>query len=346
MPDTVSGGAKLASPGSYSLSLSPALLYTRSALLPALVSSKAHEQLEFLAIGNWFVWRLSASNATPTEADQAGQSSGPADGSLVRVPNSREDIFSDVSLTSRVKSALGKFLRLVVVYQDEDMKEIWEPYRDAPFADLLSKQFKISSEYHGTLLAWTMSNRPREQIETESALRSIHRHLTSMGIFGAGISAVLPKYGGLFEVVQVACRAAAVGGATYVLNRKIDAIEAAAESDDDPHDQHVLVSLQGGDVVRARYVFATDDQIPASSTFEPRTRGTVCSRSTLIIGSKLSSLFLASTEGGPQPSAAVVVFPAGSLVTEASEKNDYPVHVLIHSGDTGECPSGQCKFAI
>ncbi|KAF2149600.1 hypothetical protein K461DRAFT_288128 [Myriangium duriaei CBS 260.36] len=333
-PDALVEGPKLASPRSYSLSLSPCLLYTRSALLPALVSSKTTEQLEFLAVGSWFVWRPSIAQSSDTKQS--------VDGSLIRVPNSREDIFSDSSLTLRAKSALVKFLRFVAVYQDEDKQETWQPYKSAPFADLLAKQFKIPADFHGPLLALTMSTCPSNEIETEFALQAIHRHLTSMGIFGAGFSAVLLKYGGLSEVVQVACRAAAVGGAVYVLDRKVDAVDAAAATvDSGSEDNQLRVSLQGGDSVNARLVFGTDDQLPESSNKESSTLGLACSRSITIVDSKLASLFPPPAEGSPSPSAAVVVFPSGSL-GPTSGKNEYPVHVLVHSGDTGECPSGQC----
>ena len=316
-PDVLPDGPKLALPRAYSLSLSPCLLYTRSALLPALVSSKAHEQLEFLAVGSWFVYTQ--------------------DASFMRVPNSREDIFSDTTLSLRTKSALVKFLRFVAFYQEDDKREIWEPYRDAPFADLLATQFKIQPELQGPLLALTMSVQPSSQIKTEAALQSIQRHLTSMGVFGAGFSAVLPKYGGLSEVVQVACRAAAVGGTVYVLNREIQSIETT-------EGELLTAALACDESVQTRHLFATNDQLPVEAAESTAHEDTVCSKGAYIVGSKLLSLFPPPSSGSPPPSAAVVVVPSSSLAATTGEMNQYPIHMLVHSSDTGECPSGQCKL--
>ncbi|KAG9890718.1 hypothetical protein KCU94_g14907, partial [Aureobasidium melanogenum] len=76
------GEQKLSPSRAYNLSLAPTLVYTRSGLLPILVSSKTNEQLEFMAVGGWFVFEKQEDGAR-----------------VVRVPNGREDIFADPSLT-------------------------------------------------------------------------------------------------------------------------------------------------------------------------------------------------------------------------------------------------------
>ncbi|KAF4549854.1 GDP dissociation inhibitor-like protein [Elsinoe fawcettii] len=330
-PDVeVNGPVRLASPRAYSLSLSPCLLYTRSSLIPALVASKSHEQLEFLAVGSWFVFQPSSSSESTPAATT---------GKLVQVPNSREDIFSNSDLSLRAKGALVKFLRFAAVYQDQESKEIWEDWKDKPFADFLVTKFKIAAEFHGPLLALSMSSKPNAEVMTDFALFSIHRHLTSMGVFGAGFAAVLPKYGGLSEVVQVACRAAAVGGTVYVLNRGIEEVGKSTESD-----QRINLVLSGGDKVTTNHLCGTSDQLPLMpepALHEQKPR--LCSRSISIISSRLSTLFPRSGEGSPPPSAAVVVFPSASLGTGMADAgNQYPVHLFIHAADTGECPVGQC----
>ncbi|KAG8628730.1 hypothetical protein KVT40_002595 [Elsinoe batatas] len=327
-PSTPEHSVKLASPRAYSLSLSPCVLYTRSALLPALVSSKAHEQLEFLAVGSWFVYQQSA----PSD-------SGSTFGQLIRVPNSREDIFSNPALTLRAKGALVKFLRFVAVYQEE--QETWTDWNHKSFVDFLVKKFRITPEFHGPLLALSMSSEPDDQVTTEFALANIHRHLTSMGVFGAGFSAVLPKYGGLSEVVQVACRAAAVGGAVYVLNRSIDSVSEG--SDEKPGKQ---VVLQGGDELVTNHLIGTRDQLPQDWSKPDCTKeetANVCTRTISIVGSTMDALFPRGSEGSPPPSAAVVVYPSGTIAQSRGQGfNQTPIHILVHSADTGECPRGQC----
>ncbi|KAG9746822.1 hypothetical protein KCU73_g7514, partial [Aureobasidium melanogenum] len=206
------GEQKLSPSRAYNLSLAPTLVYTRSGLLPILVSSKTNEQLEFMAVGGWFVFEKQEDDAR-----------------VVRVPNGREDIFADPSLTLKMKGQLMKFLRFVAAF--EEKPETWQPHRDTPFVDFLSEQFGLPAV--DTLLALCLSLETPEKTTTEFALPRIARHLRSIGVFGPGFGAVIPKWGGLSEVVQVACRACAVGGGIYVLGQGISSIEPAQSEDDD-----------------------------------------------------------------------------------------------------------------
>jgi len=57
----------------------------------------------------------------------------------------------------------------------------------------------------------------------------------------------------------------------------------------------------------------------------------------------MSSLFEILTEGAPVPAVAVIAFPAGS-VSEGESSSEFPIYAMVHSSDTGECPSGQCEL--
>ncbi|KAI4721528.1 hypothetical protein E4T48_02128 [Aureobasidium sp. EXF-10727] len=206
------GEQKLSHSRAYNLSLAPTLVYTRSGLLPILVSSKTNDQLEFMAVGGWFVFEKQEDGAR-----------------VVRVPNGREDIFADPSLTLKMKGQLMKFLRFVAAF--EEKPETWQPHRDTPFADFLSEQFGLPAV--DTLMALCLSLEVPEKTTTDFALPRIARHLRSIGVFGPGFGAVIPKWGGLSEVVQVACRACAVGGGIYVLGQGISSIEPAQPDEDD-----------------------------------------------------------------------------------------------------------------
>ncbi|KAL1311245.1 hypothetical protein AAFC00_001434 [Neodothiora populina] len=216
-PDVV-GKASVGSSRSYNLSLAPTLLYTRSALLPVLVSSRAHQQLEFQAVGSWFVYDRGGSRERGADAavDEEQQR-------LLRVPNGREDIFADESLSLKSKGSLMKFIRFVAAY--EERPEIWETNQDTPFPDFLVQQFNLPVASHGPLLALTLSPNMPQNTTTGFAVPKIARHLRSIGMFGPGFGAVIPKWGGLSELAQVACRACAVGGAVYVLGKGIESIE-------------------------------------------------------------------------------------------------------------------------
>ncbi|KAI4726134.1 hypothetical protein E4T49_06079 [Aureobasidium sp. EXF-10728] len=206
------GEQKLSPSRAYNLSLAPTLVYTRSGLLPILVSSKTNDQLEFMAVGGWFVFEKQEDGAR-----------------VVRVPNGREDIFADPSLTLKMKGQLMKFLRFVAAF--EEKPETWQPHRDTPFADFLSEQFGLPAV--DTLMALCVSLEVPEKTTTDFALPRIARHLRSIGVFGPGFGAVIPKWGGLSEVVQVACRACAVGGGIYVLGQGISSIQPAQPDEDD-----------------------------------------------------------------------------------------------------------------
>jgi len=338
-----SEGTKVTTTRGYNLALASNLLYTRTKLLPALVSSHIHEQVEFQALGSWFVYQKTPDDEPPGHSvDGASWFTG----KLGRVPNSREDIFADPSLSLRAKGALVKFLRFVANY--EEKTEEWEPQKNEPFPDFLTSKFKIVPELHGPLLALTMSTLPPEQTSTGFAIARIANHLRSIGLFGPGFSAVLAKWGGLSELTQVACRAGAVGGATYVLNKSIESIDDLSTDGG----RKLTVQLDGGDLVSTDKLIGSDDQFPssasthaASTATSPESQPSTVSRSISIVSSTLPSLFPPTSEGSSTPTGAVIFFPAESLARadDSSTTNTLPVHLLIHSSDTGECPKGQCK---
>lgn len=70
------GGAESLSSRAYSLALAPQLIHTRSELLSKLVSSKAFRQLEFLAVGSFYILQ-----------PKATESSAP---SLSRIPSTQK----------------------------------------------------------------------------------------------------------------------------------------------------------------------------------------------------------------------------------------------------------------
>ncbi len=137
-----------------------------------------------------------------------------------------------------------KFLKFVLDYQGEGNAPLWQPRADQALADFLQTEFKLDQELRTYVVALTLSLDGR--ITVGSGLAAIHRHLTSMGVFGPGFSAVYPKWGGSSEIAQVACRAAAVGGAVYMLGTGIE--EVLPPQGDD---HHVQIALSSGVRVRA-----------------------------------------------------------------------------------------------
>ncbi|PBP20719.1 putative rab geranylgeranyl transferase escort protein [Diplocarpon rosae] len=300
---------KLSFSRAYNLTLSPQIIYTKSKLLSQLVSSKVYRQLEFQAVGNWWIF------------------DGQDGGSLKRLPNGREDIFQDKSIDNRAKRSLMKFLKFVVDYQNQP--EAWQAYGDSALTDFLSSQFQLPPSLQNVIAALTMSLDPPNNTLVKWALPRISRHLSSLGVFGPGFGAVVPKWGGGAEISQVACRAGAVGGGVYVLGTGIQNFDIVA----DKVGQRTEVRLSNGEVVKTRHL------VQASEA--PLVDARVVSRVVAVVSSPLSLLFRSSVEGAPLAAVSVVVIPPNILAVEDAHQPN-PIYLMVHSSETGECPNGQC----
>lgn len=307
------GSASLSFPRAYSLALSPQLIHARSALLEQLVSSRAYRQVEFLAVGSFFIFK-------PTQ----DLSQKPT---LARIPSTREDVFLTTSIPTKAKRGLMKFLKFVLDFENPPQTDLWQSDADAPLTEFLSKQFKMDTELQTYII--TLSLSLDGKITTKDGLAVIRRHLSSMGMYGPGFAAIYPKWGGLSEIAQVSCRAGAVGGAVYMLSNGIKSMKES--------EAPIEVELTSGDVIKTRSLIRSDN----GATGQVGT-----ARLVAIVGSPIKSLFEATAEGAPTPAVAVVAFPAGSLSTPGGKASEYPVYLSVHSSDTGECPNGQSKFTF
>ncbi|QPH04139.1 hypothetical protein C2857_000884 [Epichloe festucae Fl1] len=310
-------GEGLAAPRSYSIALAPQLIHARSELLNQLVSSRAFRQIEFQAVGSFFIFRSGTETSAPM---------------LSRVPSTREDVFSNRVIPARAKRWLMKFLKFVLEYDVEPQTELWKSQQSEPLAGFLEKEFKLDSDLQSYVVALTLSL--HGNISVGEGLASINRHLKSMGVFGAGFAAVHPKWGGLSEVAQVGCRAGAVGGAIYMLGVGVSATQR--------------VSRDGRDLVE---ITLTNDLMIESKTLirsdaKASDRHIRISRLGAIVGAPLTEMFEVVADGAPTPCAAVVAFPPGSVSGEDGTPSQYPIYALVHSSDSGECPTGQCVIYL
>ncbi|KKK12575.1 hypothetical protein ARAM_007198 [Aspergillus rambellii] len=318
-------GAKsgLSSSRTYTLSLSPQVIYSRSRLLPALISSKVYRQLEFQAVGSWWIF-----NPTSSASKQ-----------LYRVPSSREDIFADDMIGVKSKRTLMRFLRNLNQSQPnsesaEEDKFTLEEELGKPLPEYLTSKFQVPAELYDPLLSLSLSQASPQNTSAKYAVPRIQRHLASIGVFGPGFGSVLVKWGGGSEISQVGCRALAVGGGVYVLNSGIESVDRTEHASGE--DSRIQLQLSSGESILTRYVVGSNWDLPAQVR-SPCDCDKVA-RSVTIISSSLETLFPVTAEGGPIPAGAVVVFPASSLgVTDDLP----PVYVFVHSSETAECPSGQ-----
>lgn len=259
---------------------------------------------------------------------------------LQRVPNGREDLIPDTSIEFRAKMALVKFLNAVA--KPDEALEVEEADYEAPLSDFLERNFRLPVPLHPAIHGISLSPGPVRSTPTKYALPRIRRHLRSMGVFGPGFGSVVPKWGCLAEVAQVACRAGAVGGAVYVLGRGIKTIssldqQAAKEpADSQPDGGGFEVELSDGEKIRTKWIAGSAEDVPEQPSKSDSQNRPESTRSITIVASALGDLFPTIAEGGPPPAGAVVVVPGDSEDTP-------PVYLLIHSADTGECPAGQSK---
>lgn len=327
---TAAGGPGVLSfPRAYALALSPQLIHGRSKLLSQLVSSRAFRQLEFLAVGSFYIYKPAIEKAT-----------------LTRIPSTREDVFSSADLSARAKRQLMKFLKLVLSYQDEASLEQWQEYAGRPLAAFLAEKMGLVDEELRTYITALTLSLDGGDVTTKEGLETIHRHLTSMGVFGPGFAALYPKWGGGSEIAQVGCRAGAVGGGIYMLGTGIKEEKTEQKGEGEGDEQLVELVLTNDTVVKTKLLVrgtenvSDDDDNNGSAIIK-------VSKLIAILNTPLTHLFESTVEGCPVPAVVVIAFPPGSVqTTNTASANTHPLFAIVHSSDTGECPTGQSKLEL
>ncbi|PYH97709.1 hypothetical protein BO71DRAFT_395957 [Aspergillus ellipticus CBS 707.79] len=316
-------GTKLSASRAYTLSLSPQLIYTQSRLLPTLVSSKVYRQLEFQAVGSWWIHKPEAA----------------VDSHLYRVPGSREDVFADEMISMKSKRTLMRFLRHLGPSQSDASEEGNIPSEeeglDVSFLEYLTTKFQVPAELHEPLLSLCLSQSSPTHTSAKYAVPRIKRHLTSIGVFGPGFGSLSVKWGGGSEISQVGCRALAVGGGVYVLNTGVKSLEHPTEQEAGEN-ARIRLQLTNDELIKTKFVVGSNWDLPKGA--RPSCECDKVARSISVVSSPFESLFPVTAEGGPVPVGAVVVFPGSSL---GHADDSPPVYTVVHSSETGECPTGQ-----
>lgn len=326
--------------------MSPHLIYSQSALLSTLVSSRLHTQIEFQAVGPWWICKdgLREVSQYQRQDNALAGSSTQNDGMLQKIPSTREDVFADNTLTPRGKRSLMQFLRSVVIEPASESAMT----QDIPLSSTLHS---VVPTLHQPLLALSLSYDSAGAVRTRSAVSRIRRHITSIGAFGPGFGAVMPKYGGGAEIAQVACRASAVGGAVYVLGRGLKKITQKSTDVEESLGDVVHLELSDGEGIQARLVTGCAEDFPVEMSQGPVTSSSFelvkTVHSISVVSSPLEHLFPPTSESGPVPAGAVVVYGGVDDHTPSSPdgpvSRNAPVYMVVHSADSGECPPGQCK---
>jgi len=174
-----------------------------------------------------------------------------------------------------------------------------------------------------------------------------------MGMFGPGFGSVIPKWGGLSEVAQVACRAGAVGGAVYVLGKDIKAIEVA-QVDEDGVEEIPRPELSQQDISKE-----VSDAIGASN-FMPTDETSLNQTEDNIKNQSLDELLAAAgynIGGGEDPKQSEsepVVDEVQTFATSEQQRKNFTVHLeggeVIKAdyvvGTRNDLPEGQLAATI
>jgi len=288
----------------YGIDLTPKIMFCQSDLLTLLVKSRVYRYLEFQSLSNFHVF----------ENDDFQQKVN---------ATTKQDIFTDKSLSLITKRYLMKFLKFILL--DSDYKQRVKPYANEPIQKFLKEEFKLEDPQINELV-FSIGLSYKEDINTKEALIKIKRFLSSFDVYGK-FPCMVSKYGGPGELAQGFCRSAAVAGTTYKLNTSLvdfDPMSRIAHFDDGSHikiNEKVIISpTQLPKFLQSSYNQVTEGLQPHYVT------------RLITVVRRDCNEWISHNE-----SLAIVVFPPHSLPTE----NEYSVQVMIQNGSSGVCPEGQ-----
>ncbi|QPG76983.1 hypothetical protein FOA43_004377 [Brettanomyces nanus] len=287
----------------YGIDLTPRVLFTKSDLLSLLITSRVYRYLEFQSLSNFHTF----------EKDTFG-----------KIMSTKEEIFTDQSMTLSNKRMLMKFMKFVLEYEQPENKQELEQHMQEPFTQFVSDKFHLTPQQINEL-CYTLGMVPQPDISTLQGLSRIRRYLVSFNIYG-NFPTLYSKYGGPGEISQGFCRSAAVAGATYKLESTLQSFDA---------DTKTATFTDGSKVKVTEKVVFSPSQAAQGSRNVPERRYQITRLITIV--EKSCKEWFAEGE-----SAAIVVFPPKSL----SSNNVYPVQSIIMGSGTGSCPKNQCIWYL
>ncbi|PWN30538.1 FAD/NAD(P)-binding domain-containing protein [Jaminaea rosea] len=344
----------------YSLSLTPALLAAHGPALDALVRSKVANYATFRLLQRTAVYDGYSAEASSSQSSR-----------LRPVPSSKEDVFKTPAtvLSLLDKRKLMKLLQWCATASLDDRYTGEESGDDPTLAaalaspnlhSFLEAQQRLSPSL-STAIAYGLCHSPDARSEPcLPALKRLQTHLRSTGKYG-NAAYLVAQYGGAGELVQGYARAAAVGGATFVLGRRVEKCER--KDGQDVYD----VRVQGVDeTFRCGKVVGTKRDLTRlglhagpSRTAAEATTSTSTLQGLLILDRGVQMPSSAATETSsndadepqkPEPpiETALIVFPPHSLALGDSKDDTSPVTVtaLVLGEGTFCCPKGQYVVQI
>lgn len=159
------------------------------------------------------------------------------------VPGSKEDIFKSKDISLIEKRRLMRFLTFAAAGEFDGKKEL-DGRHETPFLEFLQSVFSLSEETCSAIaysLAFCMSATGMSIIPfhkhhlimipepTLLCLQRLQKFLRSSGRYGPS-PFLIGHYGGIGDIAQGFCRAAAVSGGVYILSRNVVSVTPTPSS--------------------------------------------------------------------------------------------------------------------
>ena len=186
----------------FNIDISPKLLFSRGALVEALISANISHYAEFKSVTRILTYM---------------------DGRVEEVPCSRADVFSSNVISIVEKRMLMKFLTFCLDF--EQQQDQYEGFEDKPYSEFLQSRRLTPNLQHFIIHAIAMV---KPEITTLKGLKATQNFLQSLGRYG-NTPFIWPLYGA-GELPQAFCRMCAVFGGLYCLRRGASAITFSEES--------------------------------------------------------------------------------------------------------------------
>ncbi|CCJ30495.1 unnamed protein product [Pneumocystis jirovecii] len=293
---------------SYSFSLSPFLIYSKSKIIDLFILYKLQPYLVFRSYNSMFIYNKSAENV------------------FFEVPYNKEMIAFREDIDFIWKRRIMRFIEFISDTTSAKSQEILNGHDDDLIIDFLSSEpFALSPLYIDMFTyGIALSNTPN--ITVKEALPKVKQFFSSLGIY-VDFSILNCSYGAGSEAVQAFSRKASLNNATYILGKQITSYSINNE------EVYPLTVILDNDMEIKCKKLITSCQV---GTYKPNSLldDQLCVRSICLIKGDLSRTLQNNC-------TALFFFPPQSL-----NSNKYPLQMMIHGNISGDCPSGQCKLIV
>ncbi|KAI7902413.1 GDP dissociation inhibitor [Cokeromyces recurvatus] len=285
---------------SYNLDTTPKLLGAREELVDILIRSGVGRYLEFRNVDDVYIFDDSIKF-------------------FEKVPSSKEDVFTNKSVSLVEKRKLMKFLTFAMEYDIKD--PLFEGTDNLNYGQFLTEKFKITGKLKNAIIyAIALVN---EKVSIKHGLDRTHQFVRAMGRFGKG-AYLCPLYGGASEIAQAFCRVCAVYGGIYILNEALERYVI-----DEKTNKCTGIITKEGKEYKGQKIIAGIDYLNYSWLPHEDNLSTWISRAILVTDTRLETI---NCEG-----LSYSIFPPGSEAGNIDE----PIYGIHQNDEIMACPKNQ-----